>query len=195
MAKKLKLVILGPQGSGKGTQSLLIAEKLGLIHLSTGEILRSAVKQGTKLGTLAKETVEAGKLVSDEIMIGIIEQELAAREVREKGFILDGFPRTLNQAVQLEAILEELEFNEVRIINIIVDEEEIIKRLLGRGRTDDAEEVIRHRLKVYQEQTAPVKDYLSKKYRIVDIDGVGDIEEINNNIIKALEKVKIDASR
>ena len=191
----MQVIILGPPGVGKGTQSLLIAEKLGLIHLSTGEILRSAVKQGTKLGTLAKETVEAGKLVSDEIMIGIIEQELAAREVREKGFILDGFPRTLNQAVQLEAILEELEFNEVRIINIIVDEEEIIKRLLGRGRTDDAEEVIRHRLKVYQEQTAPVKDYLSKKYRIVDIDGVGDIEEINNNIIKALEKVKIDASR
>ena len=191
----MQVIILGPPGVGKGTQSLLIAEKLGLIHLSTGEILRSAVKQGTKLGTLAKETVEDGKLVSDEIMIGIIEQELAAREVREKGFILDGFPRTLNQAVQLEAILEELEFNEVRIINIIVDEEEIIKRLSGRGRTDDAEEVIRHRLKVYQEQTAPVKDYLSKKYRIVDIDGVGDIEEINNNIIKALEKVKIDASR
>jgi adenylate kinase len=191
----MQVIILGPPGVGKGTQSLLIAEKLGLIHLSTGEILRSAVEQGTKLGMLAKETVEAGKLVSDEIMIGIIEQELAAREVREKGFILDGFPRTLNQAVQLETILGELEFNEVRIINIVVDEEEIIKRLLGRGRTDDAEEVIRHRLKVYQEQTAPVKDYLSKKYRIVDIHGAGDIEEINNTIIKALERVKIDTSR
>jgi len=191
----MQVIILGPPGVGKGTQSLLIAEKLSLIHLSTGEILRSAVEQGTKLGMLAKETMEAGKLVSDEIMVGVIEEELAAREVREKGFILDGFPRTLNQAVKLETILEELEFNEVRVINIVVDEEEIIKRLLGRGRTDDAEEVIRHRLQVYREQTAPVKDYLSKKYRIVDIHGVGDIEEINNNIIKALEKVKIDASR
>jgi adenylate kinase len=191
----MQVIILGPPGVGKGTQSLLIAEKLGLVHLSTGEILRTAVAQGTKLGLLAKETVEAGKLVSDEIMVGIIEEELAAGEMREKGFILDGFPRTLKQAVQLEAILEELEFNDVRIINILVDEEEIIKRLMGRGRTDDAEDVIRHRLKVYLEQTAPVRDYFSKKYRIIDIHGIGNIEEINRSIIDALGSEKIGTAR
>ena len=190
----MQVIIFGPPGVGKGTQSLLIAERLGLVHLSTGEILRDAVKKGTRLGLTAKETMNAGKLISDEIMIGIIEEELAAGEMREKGFILDGYPRTLNQAVKLEAIFEELEFSEVYIINLVVDEDEIIKRLLGRGRKDDSEDVIRHRLKVYEEQTAPVKDYFSKKYKIVDIRGVGDIEEINNDIIKALEKVKSGAS-
>ena len=190
----MQVIIFGPPGVGKGTQSLLIAEKLGLVHLSTGEILRDAVKKGTRLGLIAKENMDAGKLVSDEIMIGIIEEELAAGEMREKGFILDGFPRTLNQAVQLETIFEELEFGEVYIINLVVDEDEIIKRLLGRGRKDDSEDVIRHRLKVYAEQTAPVKDYFSKKYKVIDIHGVGDIEVINNDIIKALEKVKSGAS-
>lgn len=190
----MQVIIFGPPGVGKGTQSLLIAEKLGLVHLSTGEILRDAVKKGTRLGLIAKENMDAGKLVSDEIMIGIIEEELAAGEMREKGFILDGFPRTLNQAVQLETIFEELEFGEVYIINLVVDEDEIIKRLLGRGRKDDSEDVIRHRLKVYAEQTAPVKDYFSKKYKVIDIHGVGDIEVINNDIIKALEKVKSGAA-
>ncbi len=191
----MQVIILGPPGVGKGTQSLLIAEKLGLVHLSTGEILRHAVENGTKLGLAAKETVEAGKLVSDEIMIGIIEEELASGEMRDKGFILDGFPRTLNQAVQLEEILEELEFNDVRIINILVDEDEIIKRLLGRGRKDDTEEVVRHRLEVYKEQTAPVRAYFSEKYRIIDIHGVGNIEEINNNIIEALNSENVRTTR
>jgi len=190
----MQVIIFGPPGVGKGTQSLLIAKKLGLVHLSTGEILRDAVKKGTRLGLIAKETMDAGKLVSDEIMIGIIEEELAAGEMREKGFILDGFPRTLNQAVQLESIFDELEFGEVYIINLVVDEDEIIKRLLGRGRKDDSEDVIRHRLKVYEEQTAPIKDYFSKKYKVINIHGVGDIEAINDDIIKALEKVKSGAA-
>lgn len=188
----MQVIILGPPGVGKGTQSLLIAEKLDLIHLSTGEILRDAVKRGTKLGLLAKEIMEAGKLVSDEIMVGIIREVLSADKTREKGFILDGFPRTLKQSAELEQIFEELGYHDLRIINILVDEDEIIKRLLGRGRTDDTEDIIRRRLQVYKEQTAPVKDYFSKKYRVVDIHGVGDIEEINKIIIKALEKIKIN---
>jgi adenylate kinase len=186
----MQVVILGPPGVGKGTQSLLIAEKLNLIHLSTGEILRDSVKRGTKLGLLAKEIMDMGKLVSDEIMVGIIKEALSSDEVKGKGFILDGFPRTLKQAAELEDILDELGYNDVRIINILVDEEEIIKRLIVRGRTDDTEDVIKHRLQVYKKQTAPVKDYFSKKYRIIDIHGVGDIEEINKTIIKALERLK-----
>lgn len=186
----MQVIILGPPGVGKGTQSLLIAEKLNLVHLSTGDILRDAVRRGTKLGLLAKDTMESGKLVSDDIMIGIIEEELAAGEMREKGFILDGFPRTLNQAIQLEKIFEELEFRDVYIINIVVNEEEIIQRLLGRGRKDDTDDIIRRRLRVYDEQTAPVKDYFTKKYKVINIQGVGDIQTINNTIISALKKVK-----
>jgi len=191
----MQVIILGPPGVGKGTQSLLIAEKLGLIHLSTGEILRNAVDQRTRLGLQAKETMESGKLVSDEIMIGIIKEALSAAEMREKGFILDGFPRTVKQAMELEKILKELGFGDLRIINILVNENEIIRRLIGRGRADDTEDVIRHRMEVYKEQTAPVRDYFSTKYMIIDIQGVGSVEEINGTIIKALGGIKIKVSK
>jgi adenylate kinase len=190
----MQVIILGPPGVGKGTQSILLAEKLGLKHLSTGEILRNAVGRGTSLGLKAKKVMEKGKLVSDEIMVGIIKEELSKEEMRKKGFILDGFPRTLKQAKELEKILEELGYNDVRILNITVDEDEIIKRLIGRGRKDDAIEVIKHRLDVYNEQTAPVKEYFSSKYQIYDIYGVGSINEININIYEVLTGVNAKAS-
>jgi adenylate kinase len=188
----MQIIILGPPGVGKGTQSLLIAEKLGLLHLSTGEILRRAVSEKTPLGLQAQENMEKGKLVSDKIMIGIIREELSKKEMKEKGFILDGFPRTLNQAVELEKIFEELGYNDIRIINIVVHEDEIIKRLMGRGRTDDNAEIIKHRLEVYLEQTAPVKAYFSSKHPVCDIQGVGDIIMINKSILESLNSFKIN---
>jgi adenylate kinase len=190
----MQVIILGPPGVGKGTQSLLIAEKLGLIHLSTGEILRRAVEEKTPLGLQAKETLEHGKLVSDEIMVNIIRDEISKAGMKEKGFILDGFPRTLNQAVELEKIFEELGYNDIRIINIVADEEEIIERLIGRGRSDDNIEVIRHRLEVYLKQTAPIKVYMAARYPVCDIQGVGGIEAINTCILEALNRLKINAS-
>ena len=190
----MQVIILGPPGVGKGTQSLLVAKKLGLVHLSTGEILRRASEEGTPLGLQAQEIMEKGKLVSDEIMVGIIRNEISKDLMKQKGFILDGFPRTLHQAVELEKIFEELGYNDIRIINIVADVDEIIKRLMGRGRTDDNIDVIKHRLEVYLEQTAPVKEYFASRHRVCDIYGVGEINHINAIIIDALTGTQIKAA-
>ncbi|MFI5144680.1 MAG: adenylate kinase [Ignavibacteria bacterium] len=183
----MQVIILGPPGVGKGTQSLLISQKLGLIHLSTGEILRSAAEAKTRLGLQAKEIMNSGKLVSDEIMVGIVRDALSGNEMKNKGFILDGFPRTLNQAIALDEIFKEFGFNDVRIVNIIADDEVLLKRLMGRGRQDDTLETVTNRLKVYKEQTAPVREYYSKEYPVHDINGVGDIDKINNGIVDVLK--------
>jgi adenylate kinase len=180
------LIIFGPPGAGKGTQSILIAEKLGLKHLSTGEILRKAVTEGTPLGLKAKEVVEAGNLVSDDIMIGIIKEAISDEEAK-KGFILDGFPRTLEQARELDKIMTSLGYGMAKVINIIIDDEELVRRMLGRGRKDDSEETIKNRLKVYKEQTSPVKEHYSKKSAVFDIYGKGSISEINEKIHEILK--------
>ncbi|MCI0717112.1 MAG: adenylate kinase [Chlorobi bacterium] len=179
------LIILGPPGAGKGTQAALIASKLNINHLSTGEILRNAVKNGTELGLKAKEIMEAGNLVSDEIMIGIIKEALATKEMK-KGFILDGFPRTLVQAAELDRILDELGYKDIRVLNITIDDKELIKRMTGRGRKDDSKETVKQRLKVYKEQTAPVKEHYDKKSVVFDVYGIGNIDEINTKIYKIL---------
>jgi adenylate kinase len=186
----MQLIILGPPGVGKGTQSQLIAQNLHLIHLSTGEILRNNVDKKTHLGLQAKLVMENGKLVSDDIMIGMIRDELSKPEMN-KGFILDGFPRTLEQAKALDNIFTDLKFDDVKIINLVVSEEEIIKRLMARGRQDDSLETVKHRLSVYREQTAPVKSYYLQKFIVFDINGEGSIEEINNSILHVLTRVNV----
>jgi len=182
----IKVVFLGPPGAGKGTQAVRLAEKYEVPHISTGDILRAAVKEGTELGKLAKSYMDKGELVPDDVIIGIIRERLSQTDVKEKGFILDGFPRTLAQAESLDAMLEELNMPLDKVIYLNVNDEEIVKRLLARGRADDTEDVIRNRLEVYRKQTAPLIDYYSSKGLLVEINGIGEIEEITKKIEESL---------
>ncbi len=180
------LIILGPPGAGKGTQSVLIARKLNLKHLSTGEILRKAVTEGTPLGLKAKVVMDSGNLVSDDVMIGIIEEAISMDDAKG-GFILDGFPRTIEQARELDRIMTSLGYDSAKVINIKLDDNELVRRMLGRGRKDDTEDTIKNRLKVYRDQTAPVKEHYSKKSAVFDIYGIGSISEINQKILEVLK--------
>ncbi|MCB0722550.1 MAG: adenylate kinase [Ignavibacteriae bacterium] len=180
-----RLIIFGPPGVGKGTQAKLLAQKLGLRHLSTGDILRKAVSDGTELGLKAKEIMDKGDLVPDEIMIGIVDDALTGEET---GFILDGFPRTLEQAKALDKIFENKGFDDTKVISLTADESEIIRRMTGRGRSDDTEEAIKNRLDVYNNSTAPVLNYYNGKGNVLDIHGMGKIEDINSKIIEDIGK-------
>lgn len=177
-----QLIIFGPPGVGKGTQAQLISENLGLSHISTGEILRKAVTEGTDLGKKAKEIMDKGNLVPDDIMNGIVKDALSS--CSEKGFILDGYPRTVVQAKALAGIFSELGLNEVRVLNLIADDGEITERLLKRGRSDDTKETILNRLKVYYDSTAPVKEFYAEIAK--DLNGVGDVEEINAALLRVI---------
>ncbi|MDY6781822.1 MAG: adenylate kinase [Cyanobacteriota bacterium] len=168
MAKRL--IFLGPPGAGKGTQAQQLAESMSIPHISTGEILRSAIASATPLGTRAKAYVDAGELVPDALMLDLIRDRLAQPDARE-GWILDGFPRNVSQAEFLDKLLSELKQQTDCVLSLTVPDEVLIARLLGRGRRDDSEETIRRRLEVYREQTAPVNDFYQKRQVLHGVNG------------------------
>jgi len=182
MEKMLNIVLFGPPGAGKGTQSENLINKYGLVHLSTGDILRSEITRGTALGKRAKEVMDRGELVSDEIVIGMIESKLD-ENTTAKGFIFDGFPRTAAQAVALDDLLQKKGTGISGMLALEVENEELVKRLLLRGqesgRADDRnEEVIRRRIEEYNNKTLPLKNYYSEQGKFHSINGIGSIDEI-----------------
>ncbi len=208
----MRLIMFGPPGVGKGTQAKLLCEAFGVPHISTGDMLRVAVTEGTELGKKAKTIMDAGHLVPDDIMIGIVREVLSSSKVKN-GFILDGFPRTVEQANALATLFEELNIKNYNVINFSVNEAEIIRRLGSRlmcvndgkifnkltdgvttetpcpacggkliHRNDDTEETVRKRLNIYHSTTAPVIDFYKKQGVIVEIDGMSAIESVHEEI-------------
>lgn len=186
----MRIVLLGPPGSGKGTQAALLRERLGLAHISTGVLLREAVDRQTELGLKAKTYMDAGDLVPDDLMLGLIEERLGQPDVAN-GFILDGYPRNLAQAEALDEVLERIGQPVDLAISVTVNEGEIVERLSKRaieeGRSDDTEDVIRNRLRVYAEQTAPVAGHYAERGQLREVDGMGAVEEVNQRILDTLE--------
>jgi len=214
----MNIVLLGPPGSGKGTQAKMIAEKYGVVHISTGDILRENVRNGTALGVEAKKFMEAGKLVPDSLLIDIIKDRLAKDDVKG-GWMLDGYPRTMPQAEAMDKILPALGQKIDVVLNIDVPDGELVKRVTGRRmckcgatyhvqfnppkvegkcdacggelyqRADDTEETVKERLQAYHAQTQPLIDYYDKRGIVATVIGVGDIKEIFGKVAEALDKI------
>lgn len=188
----LNIVLFGPPGAGKGTQSERLIEKYGLVHLSTGDIFRANIKGETELGLLAKSYMDKGQLVPDEVTINMLRSEVVKHQ-DPKGFIFDGFPRTNNQAQALDTFLTEQGTEISVMLALEVEENELKERLKKRaevsGRADDADpEVIAKRIAVYNAETAPVKDFYLQQGKFVSIDGVGSIDEITGRLFTAIDK-------
>lgn len=217
----MHLILFGSPGVGKGTQAKIFSKNFNIPHISTGDILRKAVKDQTELGKKAGEIMAKGQLVPDDLMIGLIKDVLTSGECKN-GFILDGFPRTINQAIALDKLFEQLNIDNVVLINITADENEIIKRLNNRRackvcgnifalkdiegldicpvcgaknsfylRNDDKEEVIKSRLEVFKTTTEPVLDYYNGKGRVITVNGFDTIENVNKKIVESLKEKSI----
>ena len=191
----LNIVIFGAPGSGKGTQSENLIAHYELFHISTGDVLRDHIKRGTELGKTAKQYIDQGQLIPDELMIGILAQVIDDnKEAAQNGVIFDGFPRTIPQAEALETLLNERGTSVTAVVGLEVPEEELIDRLVKRGqmsgRSDDNEETIKNRLKEYENKTLPVAAYYEKKGQHIKVNGFGDIKAISDNIVAEIEKRK-----
>ena len=190
----VRLILLGPPGAGKGTQAVRLADELNAPHISTGVILREAAACGTELGKKAKEIMDEGRLVGDDVMLGIIRERLADDDCAN-GYILDGFPRTIPQAQALDELLEERRSPPLVIANLELDEEELRRRIAGRRsedqRSDDSEETMLNRFAVYQEQTRPLLDYYGD--RVSPLDGKGSIDDVFERLSELLASVSASA--
>lgn len=180
---KQRLLFLGPPGAGKGTQAERLAEREGLLHLSTGDLLRAEVRSGTPLGQEAEAVMARGELVSDALVLAIVRSRL---ENHSGGWLLDGFPRNLGQVEALDALLASLGQQIEAVILLELDDALLVQRLLGRGRSDDNAEVIGHRLAVYRDQTAPLVAHYEGLGLLRRVDGAGSIEEIETRLAEAL---------
>jgi adenylate kinase len=189
MSAARRFLLLGPPGAGKGTQAERLVKSLGVPQISTGDMLRAAVKAGTRVGQEAKGFMERGELVPDAVVIGVAEERMRQPDAQQ-GFILDGFPRTAAQAEALDAMLAKLGVALERCVALTVDENELVARLLKRaeieGRADDNETAIRTRMRVYREQTEPLVDYYRKRGVLREIDGLGTVEAVAARIEGAL---------
>lgn len=187
----MRLILLGPPGAGKGTQAQRLVEKHGIVQLSTGDMLRAAVAAGSPVGQRAKSIMDRGDLVPDEVMIEIIAERLS-RPDTAKGFILDGFPRTVDQAAALDRLLEERGLALDGIVEIVVDHGILSARILGRAqesggaRADDTEATVTKRLDVYRAQTAPVAEHYRRRGVLKQVDGMGTVEEVASRIDERL---------
>ncbi|MFC9790946.1 adenylate kinase [Rhodococcus sp. NPDC127528] len=181
----MRLVLLGPPGAGKGTQAAILSEKLGVPHISTGDLFRANIGQQTALGLEAKKYIDAGDLVPSEVTNNMVKARVAEPDA-VNGFLLDGFPRTVDQAQALEGILAGLNVKLDGVLAFDVDDEVVVERMLSRGRADDTEDVIRNRMRVYREETAPLLDHYAGS--IVTVDAVGAVDEVNSRALAALGK-------
>lgn len=181
------MVILGRQGSGKGTQSLRLAAQYGCVHLSTGDVLRAAVEEGTELGQQAAGIMNAGGLVGDDVMIPLVAERVAKPDIMSGGVLLDGFPRTADQANGLEAMLAELGQELTIAINLDVHVEEVTTRMMARGREDDTEEAIARRLSLYEEQTAPLLDWFAGRGLLATVDGLGEEDQVFSRLTGVID--------
>lgn len=187
----MNIIIFGAPGSGKGTQSELLISNYGLHHISTGELLRDNIARGTKLGKVADDYISKGLLIPDELMIDVLADTLRSNpEIMKKGVIFDGFPRTIPQAEALSKLLKDLGSEIHAVVGLEVDEDELVKRMLERGkasgRSDDNIDTIKKRLEVYHKQTSPLKEYYVSKGNYHAIDGSGDVNTIHKAISDSL---------
>lgn len=194
----MRIVFLGPPGSGKGTQAKLLSQRLKVPAIATGDMLRAAVREGTPLGIEARAVMEAGRLVPDELMIGLLSERIAAGDAR-RGFVLDGFPRTVEQALALDRILEGNGDGLSAVLNLSVPEALVIERLRGRKleerRADDRPETVRERLRIYRQNAEPLVRFYQKRRLLADVDGVGEIAEVGGRIGRALARVTAQSAR
>lgn len=188
----MRLIIMGPPGAGKGTQATFIAERYGIPAISTGDIFRANVSQGTPLGLEAKRYMDAGEYVPDEVTNSMVRNRIAEDDART-GFLLDGYPRTVAQVAELDGMLTDAGLALDAAVVLTVDREVIVERLLHRatveGRADDTEEVIRRRQEVYEEQTAPLVDVYRDRGLLVEVDGIGEVDEVTQRVLAAIESV------
>jgi adenylate kinase len=189
----MRLILMGPPGAGKGTQAKVISARLGVPAVSTGDIFRANVSEGTPLGVEAKRYMDAGDYVPDTVTNAMVRDRLA-QEDAAGGFLLDGYPRTVAQVAELDAMLRDAGTSLDAVVVLTVNDEELVQRLLKRaeteGRTDDTEEVVRHRQDVYNEQTAPLIEVYAERGLLVEVDGMGVVDEVTERVFVALDTLR-----